>query len=327
MMSKLKNLKKAKKKLTSWLNKNFKMYETVIIGAGIAGCTAAIYAARKKMNFLFISKIFGGQFFEACEVLNYPGIVKTTGIDFSNVLKRQLEFNNVELTEGLEVKSIEKIKNGFKILTNKEEFTAKTVIIATGSHPKRLNVKGEAEFLHKGLTYCAVCDGPFFSGMDIAIIGGGSSALEAVDFTKNIAKKIYVINKNKEFEAHEYLIEKTKALDNVEIISEADTIEVFGDKFVQGLKFVKNGEVNTLSVRGIIVEIGRSPNTDFVKDFVELDERNHIKIDSQCRTSVPGVFAAGDCASGQEFQLVIAAGQGCLALLKAVRYLTRLREL
>ena len=295
------------------------MYDVIIIGAGIAGQTAAIYAARKRMNFLLISKNIGGQFFESGEVLNYPGIIKTTGFDFSNIMKKQLDFNGVSPRVD-EIKKIEKIKGGFKLI-GKNKYETKTIIIATGSQPRKLNVPGEDRLLKRGVSYCSVCDGPLFSGMDIAILGGGDSALEAVDFTKNIARKIYLIHKGKEFKAHGYLVENLKKLKNVKIIIEANTKEIVGEKLVTGLKYKKNGKIYNLKVHGVIVEIGRMPNTDFVKNFLKLDKHNHINIDCYGHTSVEGVFAAGDCTSVHEYQYVISAGEGCTALIKAARYL------
>jgi len=297
------------------------MYEAIIVGAGIAGSTAAIYASRKRMNFLLISKNFGGQFLESGEILNYPGIVKTNGVEFRSILERQLEFNQIKPKTGEEIKKIEKTKEGFRVISDKAAYEAKTVIISTGSIPKKLNVPGEVEYTNKGLTYCSVCDGPLFSGMDIAVIGGGNSALEGVDFTKDIARKIYLINVNKNFNAHEYLIENVTSYQNVEVISEAKTIEIIGDKFVTGLIYEKNKEKKRLDIGGVIVEIGRQPMTDFLEGFLALDEHKHIVADCQGRTSVEGVFAAGDCASSHEYQYTIAAGQGCVALLKAARYI------
>lgn len=298
------------------------MHDVVIIGAGIAGQTAAIYAARKRMDYLLVARESGGQFLESGEILNYPGIVKTTGIEFRKVMGRQLEFNNVVVREGEEVGKIERKGDAFLVVSDKGRYEAKTVIIATGARPRRLNVPGEEKFRNKGVTYCSICDGPLFAGMDIAVVGGGNSALEAVDFTHKIAKKIYLINIGKEFSAHEYLIEKLGSYKNVEVISEAYTKEILGDEFVTGLVYEKDGKKHSIDVKGVIVEIGRAPNVDFVKDFVELDDHDHIAVDCQMNTSVPGVFAAGDCASGHEYQYIISAGQGCMALLKAARYLT-----
>jgi thioredoxin reductase len=297
------------------------MHDVAIIGAGISGCTAAIYAARKKMNYLFVTKEFGGQFFESGKILNYPGITETDGAKFSKSFEEQLEFNKIELKEGEEIGEVKSVKGGFELAGKKDKYKAKSVIVATGSKPKRLDVPGEKEYANKGVTYCSICDGPLFKDKTIAIIGGGNSALEGVDFTKDIAKKIYLVNIQKEFSAHESLIEKAQSIEKVEVILEAKTTEVYGDKMVKGIKYEKGGKTEELDVEGIIVEIGRVPNTRFLEGFLELDEDGHVAIDCQGRTSAEGVFAAGDCASGHEYQYAIAAGQGCIALLKAARYL------
>ncbi len=297
------------------------MYEVVIIGGGIAGATAAIYASRKKMSFLLITKKLGGQLLETGGVVNYPGIVKTKGAEFSLAIEEQLKFNNVEPKVGEQVEHLEKIKAGFRIFSNKESYESKTIIIATGSKPRKIGVPGEEAFARKGVTYCSICDGPLFSGKDIAVIGGGNSALEGVDFTKDIARKIYLINVGGKFTAHEYLIEKIKSYKNIEIINEAKTTEIIGDKFVTGLIYEKNHKPYRLEIQGVIIEIGRMPNTGFLEEFLELDDHKHIVVDCQTRTSIEGIFAAGDCTSVHEYQYIIAAGQGCVALLKAARYL------
>ncbi|MFC1576960.1 NAD(P)/FAD-dependent oxidoreductase [Candidatus Omnitrophota bacterium] len=297
------------------------MYELIIVGGGIAGSTAAIYAARKKMEYLFMTDTLGGQFLESGEILNYPGVVKTTGADFSGVFEEQLKFNNVELKVEEKVSKIEKMEGGFRVSSDKGSYEAKAVIIATGSYPKKLNVPGEKEFFNKGVTYCSICDGPLFSGKTIAIIGGGNSALEGVDFVKNVANKIYLINIEKEFSAHEYLIEKVASYKNIEVINKARTTAILGDKFVNAITYEKDGQTQKLDVQGVIIEAGRTPNTGFAEGFVDLDEHKHIVIDCQTNTSVEGIFAAGDCSSVHEYQYTIAAGQGCVALLKAARYL------
>lgn len=302
------------------------MYETIIIGGGISGMTSAIYAARKRMNFLLITEKPGGQFLESGEVLNYPGIIKTTGVEFEKIMQQQLKFNKV-LTKTEKVKKIEKIKNNFKVITDKETYETKSIIIAAGARPRELNVPGEKEFKNKGVQYCSICDGPLFKDKEVAVIGGGNSALEAVDFLLNITKKIYLINIEKELKAFEYLLERIKNQKKVEIINDAKTTEVIGNDFVTGLKYQQNNKSKQIKVQGIFIEIGRVPNTDFVKDLVELDEHKHIKIDCATRTSVEGIFAAGDCASGHEYQYVIAAGQGCMALLKTARFLANKKSI
>jgi len=273
------------------------------------------------MKFLLITKELGGQFLESGQILNYPGIIETDGIQFSSTLDKQLEFNDVKPNIAEEVERIEKIKNGFRVSSDKGSYESKTVIVATGSKPKKLGIPGEAEYANKGVAYCSVCDGPLFAGADIAIIGGGNSALEGVDFTKDIANKIYLINIEKKLRAYEYLTEKIASYQNVEVINEAETTLIRGDKFVTGLSYKKNGKENDLNLKGVIVEIGRIPATDFLATFLNLDKHKHILVDCQGRTSVEGVFAAGDCASGHEYQYIIAAGGGAMALLKAARYI------
>lgn len=300
------------------------MYDTIIIGAGIAGLTAAIYASRKRMKYEIFAAEFGGQFLESGEVLNYPGIIKTTGVGFSKIMQEQMKFNDVKVKQE-KVKEIKKLKKGFKVFTDKTEYETKTIIAATGARARRLDVPGEKEFANKGVTYCAICDGPLFSGKEVAVIGGGDSAVEAVDFVDNIASKVYLLVKGDKLTAHEYLQEYVMHSKNVEIIFNADTKEILGNKFVTGLTYNQKGKEKKLDVTGIIVEIGRVPNTEMFKKIVELDEHGHIVIDCQGKTSVEGIFAAGDCASGHEYQYVIAAGQGCIALLKAARYLAKRR--
>ena len=301
------------------------MYDTVIIGAGIAGLTAAIYASRKRMKYEIISTDFGGQFMESGEVLNYPGIVKTTGVEFAGLLEEQAEENGIKVK--LEtVNEVRKDDNTFTIVTEKDEYPTKTVIIATGARARKLGVPGEEELAKKGVTYCSICDGPLFSGMDVAVVGGGDAALEAVDFLKDIASKIHMIVLGDGFTGHEYLQEKVKDNPKVSVHYKAKTTEIIGDEFVSGIKIEEDGDLKKIEVKGVIIEIGRVPNTDVFEDFIKLDDHKHVLTDCKANTSIPGVFAAGDCASGHEYQYVIAAGQGCMALIKAARYLANLKE-
>ncbi len=301
------------------------MYDLIIIGAGITGQTAAIYAARKRMKFLLLAKEMGGQFLESGAIFNYPGIVKTTGVEFSAIMEEQLAFNGISPREGEEARGIERIPGGFRVQCAGGGYEAKAVIVATGARARKLGVPGEDRLARRGLTYCSICDGPLFAGMDIAIVGGGNSALEGAIFTKDIARKITIVDIGPSFIAHEYLVENIASSPNVEAIHGANTVEITGDASVTGLVYEKDGARHTLPVRGVIVEIGRVPNTEFVDGFLDRNRQGHIIIDCWTRSSVDGVFAAGDCASGQEYQYVIAAGQGCMALLKASRYLANLK--
>jgi NADH-dependent peroxiredoxin subunit F len=297
-----------------------KLLDTVIIGAGITGATAAIYASRKRMNYKLISKNFGGQFIIGGEILNYPGIIKTTGVELSQTLLEQMKFNNIDITYE-KILGIKKIEEVFAVKTEKTTHMTKTILIATGSQPRKLNILGEKEFMNKGVTYCSVCDGPLFADKKVTIVGGGSSALEAVDFLKDIAKEIKLIVKSDKLTGQEYLIENIINNPKVEIMYNTTPTKIDGSKSVEKIYINKEGTEDLYDTDGVIIEIGRIPNTDLVKDLVELDEHNHIKIDCSGRTSVPGIFAAGDSASGHEYQYIIAAGQGAHALLKIARYI------
>jgi len=301
------------------------MYDTIVIGAGVAGITAAIYASRKRMKFELISPDLGGHLALTGDLLNYPGVVKTTGLDFMSALEEQLNFNKVKPVMAA-VREVKKLASGFKVITDKREYETKTVIIASGSKPRKLNIPGEDRFAKKGVAYCSICDGPLFADMSVAIIGGGNSALEAVEFMKDIASKIYLLVLESKLSGHEYLQEKVRQNPKVEVIYNAKTKEIVGDEFVSGVKYEQAGRQKKIDVKGVIIEIGLVPNTEAFKSLVDLDEHGHIKIDCQGNTSVPGVFAAGDCASGHEYQYVIAAGQGCMALLKAAKYLSKLKD-
>jgi thioredoxin-disulfide reductase len=296
------------------------LYDTVIIGAGIAGLTAAMYAARKSMKYEIVSSDFGGQFVTSGEVLNYPGIVETNGIDFRSIMQKQMEFNKVNVRIET-VKEVKRDGDNFKVITDKNQYDTKTVIIATGSKSRKLNVPGEDRLAKKGVTYCSICDGPLFSGMDVAVVGSGDAALESVDFLKDIASKIYLVIRGDRFKGHEYLQERVRKNPKVDVLFKASVKDILGDKFVSGVKFDHKGEEKQLDVKGVFVEAGRVPNTDVFKDLVKLDDDGHIEVDCQMHASVPGIFAAGDCASGHEYQYVISAGQGCMSLIKATRYL------
>ncbi|MFO8016885.1 MAG: NAD(P)/FAD-dependent oxidoreductase [Candidatus Woesearchaeota archaeon] len=301
------------------------MRECIIIGAGIAGLTAALYAQRKRMDFLLISEDFGGQLNLSGEIENYPGIVKTDGQEFEKVLKEQMDYNKVEMKEE-KVTGIENSGNNFRVKTEKSDYKARSVIIASGARARKLNVPGEKEFANKGLTYCAICDGPLFPDKEVAIIGGGNAAFEAADFMLNIAKRIHLIDAADQPIAHEYLQERIKDHDKVEYINKAKVKEIYGDKMAGGIRYEREGKEHKLDVGGVIIEIGRIPNTEPFKGLVEINDSGHIIIGCDTKTSQEGIFAAGDCASGEEYQYVIAAGQGCMALLKAARYLAGKKE-
>lgn len=304
-------------------------YDLIIIGGSAAATAAGIYAARRNLNFKIISKDFGGEVATSGEIGNWPGINQTDGIVLANQFKEHLKFYKADMEEGIEVEKVIRQDDGsFRVMAKTGEYSAKAVIIATGVHPKELNVPGEKELRNKGLSYCTVCDGPLFPGKIVATIGGGNSVLESGIMLADIASKVYVINKNPVFKGDQILLDNLLKKKNVEVIYNAVTTGISGNGFVNGLKYKdsKNGDEKELKVDGIFIHIGMLPNSQFVPPEVEKSSFGEIIVSKNCETNIPGLFAAGDVTDVPFKQIVIAAGQGCCALLQAVNYLNRLKQ-
>ena len=296
------------------------MYDLIIIGAGPGGITASVYAARKRMNFLTISKDVGGQTALSGDIENYTGYQFITGIDLANKFEEHMKKYKVQFKENEEVKELKKKDSTFSIITDKNSYETKTVIVATGTRWRKLDVPGEKEFKNRGLTYCATCDGPIFAGKTVAVIGGGNSGLEATLNLSNIAKYVYLIEMGPKITGDDILQEKVKASKNVSILTSTKVLEVFGDKMAKGIKVNRNGKEEKLAIEGVFVEIGLVPNSEFAS-LLDKNKWNEIKINGHNETSVPGIFAAGDVTDVPEKQIVIAAGEGAKAALSAFRYL------
>lgn len=316
------------------------MKDLVIIGAAAAGSSAAIYAARRNLDFLIVSKDIGGEVALCGEVENWPGIQQTTGVELAKDFHEHVKSYNVQIDEGLEVTEIRQEKNHHVVVAKgfdgKETlYETKAVIIATGIHPRVLGIPGEAEFKSKGVTYCTVCDGPLFRNKKTVTIGAGNSALESALMLSGIAEKGYLITKFKDTpetkggfpKGEDILIDKVRKLDNIEIIYNADTFEILGEGLVNQVKYRDrdSGEEHTLDTNGVMVHIGNDPNSSFV-DQLEKNENNELVIDLHCRTNVPGIFAAGDVTSIQYKQISISAGQGVVAALSAIDYINKWKE-
>ena len=308
-------------------------YDLIIIGGSAAATSAGIYAVRRNLNFKIICKDFGGEVATSGEIDNYPGVPDSNGIELSDKFLKHLRDYGVEPEIGIEVEKITKQEDGiFCISVKKEEkkeacdYIAKTVIIATGVHPRELNVTGEKEFRNKGLSYCTVCDGPLFPGKIIAVIGGGNSALEAGIMMADIASKVYVINKNSFFKGDQVLIDNLLSKKNVQILYNAKTTEILGNDFVTGLKYNNDkSEETEIKVEGIFIHIGMIPNNSLVGDEVAKTKFGEIIVDKNCQTNIAGLYAAGDVTDVPHKQIVIAAGQGACAVLSAVNYLNKLK--
>jgi len=297
-------------------------YDLIIIGGGPAGSAAAVYAARKRLKTLFITSEWGGQSVVSEQIYNWIGSTSISGADLALNLKNHVLANigdSLEVKEGKKVTKIIKNSDGsFMIETDAgEQFTTKTILITTGSGRRKLTAKNADKLEHKGLTYCASCDGPLFEGADVAVIGGGNAAFESASQLLAYCKSVTLINRSDTFRADAITVEKVSQNPKLTIIKNADIVEIKGDKFVEGLiyKDKTTGEEKELKVTGIFVEIGPTPNTGFVKDLLPLNEIGKIKIDAWTqKTEVPGIWAAGDCTNILYHQNNIAAGDAVKAI-------------
>lgn len=298
------------------------IYDLIIIGAGPAGITASVYSARKKLNFLVISLDIGGQAAWSGDIENYTGYQFITGPELAGKFEEHMRKYGIALKENEGVLSLEKSGEIISVETDKGDYQARSVIIASGKKSRELGVPGEKEFKNRGLTYCATCDGPLFAGKEVAVIGGGNSALDAALQLIKIAKQVYIINNAGQLTGDEIMRQKVEAAGNATVLNNTQVVSVTGDKFVGAIKIKDNAGVKELAVQGVFVEIGLIPNVAFAGKM-EKNERGEIKIDPRNQTNIPGIFAAGDVTDVQEKQIIIAAGEGSKAALSAFRYLAR----
>ncbi len=300
------------------------MYDLIIAGAGPAGITASVYAARQRINFLLITKDIGGQTVLSADIENYTGYQFVTGLELAAKFEEHMKKYDIELKENEEAKEIRKEGNIVSLKTDKGSYEAKTAIIASGKHSRKLDVPGEAEFKNKGLTYCATCDGPLFAEKDVAVIGGGNSALDATLQLINIARRIYLIDIAPELKGEAITQEKIRASKKVSILNNTQITAVLGDRMVSAIKIKTKEAEKTLSAQGVFVEIGLIPNSEFTRG-IDKNKQDEIKINCRNETNIPGIFAAGDVTDVPEKQIIIAAGEGSKAALSAFRYLSQHR--
>jgi len=294
------------------------MYDLVIVGAGPAGMTSAIYSARQKLKTLIISKNFGGQMAQkAVEIENYPGFEKVTGFDLISKMESQVKNVDVVREKVIEVKK----ENDIFFLKTKGDkvFQSKVVIIAIGAEPRRLNVLGEANYLGRGVSYCSTCDGPLFKNKEVAIIGGGDAGFETAIFMKNYASKIYILEREESVKAS---IDNQKKASGIEVITSARLKEIRGDNFVNQIVFELSGKEETLDVKGVFIQAGYVPETSFLGDLVELNEKKEIIVNFETfETKTRGLFAVGDVNCGKVKQIVVACGQGATAVIHGYKYI------
>ena len=304
------------------------MYELIIIGAGPAGMTAAVYAARKKLNTLLISYDIGGQVLWTTGIENYMGYQFIEGSELMQKFQEQVKQFPIDIKTGERVSSLSQTSGRFEVRTDKGEiYRAKAAIIAAGKRPRQLNVPGEEKLKGRGVTYCAICDGPLFAGENVAVIGGGNSALESADDMVKIADHVYLVSLTP-LTGDQILIDKVKSASNLTMFLEHEVMEVKGESRVEGIKIrdLKSKQERKIDVSGIFVEIGLIPNSEPFKGIVRLNRLGEIEVNCATETSVLGLFAAGDVTNVPEKQIVVAAGEGAKAALKAHHYLQRLSK-
>ena len=299
------------------------MYESMVIGGGPAGLCASVYLARKQINSLLISGDIGGQINWTLGIENYLGYQFIEGPELIKKFSSQIKQFPIDQQIGYLVTRLDAADGIFTATTEEgKKYQAKTAILATGKKPRRLNVPGEEKLTGRGVSYCAICDGPLFAEQKVAIVGGGNSAIEAVLDMAKIASHVYLISTTP-LNADAILTNQLKHLKNLTRYIEYQTEEISGEKLVEAIdiKSLKSGETERIEVAGVFVEIGLIPNSDPVKHLINLNKRGEVPVSCMNETTVPGLFAAGDVADTPEKQIIIAAGEGAKAALQVHRYL------
>ncbi len=299
--------------------------ELIIIGAGPAGMTAAVYAARKQLDTLVLTKDIGGQALWSSDIENYLGFTFITGAD----LVRRFEEHVRSFAVSVEYAAVAKVsRNGdiFEVLTeDNRRFFSRALIVSSGKSPRMLGVPGEKEFAGRGVTYCATCDAPLFTGKNVAVVGGGNSGLDAAVQLMRICPRVYLIEVADRLRGDEAIQDRVRRAENVTILTGTTVKEIRGNNFVRSVvvQDIRTNEISELEVEGVFVEIGLSPNSGFVKELVKLNKWGEIPVDCGARTSIPGLFAAGDVTDVPQKQIICAAGDGAKAALGAYSYLVR----
>ena len=300
------------------------IYDVIIIGGGPAGLTAATYLGRKALNALIITKNIGGQALLSIGIENYMGYQFVAGQELMNKFEEQVRQYNVKTVYSEVIKVYMESDCFVALATDADKFYGKTVIIATGKRSRTLNAKGIDSYVGRGVSYCATCDGPLFVDVDVAVIGGGNSAITTGIELQNIARKVYMINRSP-WRADEIYTEKLRDAPNIEVLIGYELVEVIGKDVVNAavIQNISDHSLRTVPLSGIFIEIGLIPNSDLVKDFVALNQDGEIIVGCDCSTNVPGVYGAGDVTSVPEKQIIVAAGEGAKAAISAYKYLLK----
>ena len=293
------------------------MYDIIVVGGGPAGMTAAIYARRaNKKVLVFEGKACGGQILNATEVDNYPGFESISGYDLSQNMYNQA----LKLGAEFKFEMVKKITKEKKVITDNGEYEAKAIILATGAENRRLNIVEEADYIGRGISYCATCDGNFFKGKDVAVVGGGNTALEDALYLANLCNKVYLIHRRDQFRGEDKYVEQIKLNDNIELILNSQVVDLIGEDRLTQVTVKNNDETTrTLDVSALFIAVGQQPRNEMFADVVEIDEKGYIKAHDEVYTNVEGIYVAGDTRNKVLKQLTTAVSDGSLAATIAIK--------
>lgn len=293
------------------------MYDIIIVGAGPAGLTAALYALRaNKKVIIFEAKSYGGQIINANKVENYPGIQSISGFDYATNLYNQVK----DLGAEFKFETVIHITKEKKVTTNKETYQAKSIILATGAENRKLNIDREQEFIGKGISYCATCDGNFYKNKTVAVVGGGNTALEDAIYLSNLAEKVYLIHRRDEIRGEKKYSDELKEKSNVELILNSNVVKLIGEEKLQAI-VVKDNEENTKEVKvdGLFIAVGQAPKNEIFANIIELDSKGYIISNDGVHTNVEGIYVAGDTRVKELRQLTTAVSDGSIAATTAIK--------
>jgi len=301
------------------------IFDVIIIGGGPAGLTAGIYSSRAKLSTVILNEgTYGGQVVMTNEVANYPGVEQTNGYILANTMKKQAKDFGCKLKSNVKIVKYNLEGNVKSVeLDDGRTFQGKTIIFATGGRPRYLNVPGEEEFKGSGVSYCATCDGDFFTDKEIIVVGGGNSALEEAVTLTNFASKVTIVHQFDHFQAFPTVVEETKANPKINFIMESKISELSGDESLRKaiIENLRTGEKTEMQIDGVFVFIGYVPNSDGLENILKLNDNKEIIVDSEMKTEIPGVFAAGDSIAKKYRQITTAVADGTIAALSAAEYL------
>ena len=300
------------------------LYDIIIVGAGPAGLTAAIYAGRANKKVLVLeAKTYGGQIINTPDIENYPVEEHISGFDFATKIYNQAKNLGAEIVfeKVIEIKDLGKEK---EVVTNKNTYKTKTIILATGSENRKLGLPNEDELVGKGISYCATCDGAFYRKKTVAVVGGGNTALEEALYLSNLVEKVYLIHRRDEFRGEETTVNKLKEKDNVEFIYNSNVTKLNANERLESIEVTnKDGNIQTINVDGLFVAVGRIPENQNFAKVINLDESGYIVAGENCNTNVDGIFVAGDNRVKEVRQLVTATSDGAIAATEAIKYINQ----